>query len=127
MTLAERGQRAHIARQKAAAGISLSYRRGAESATVTGWRGKTAFSRTAPEPGGASLIWGDIDFFIAVEDLVLNGTQTKPQEGDRIAIDAGTASEKVYEIQPTATGEPAFRYSDPTELLWRIHAKRENG
>lgn len=125
MTLAERGQRALIARQKAAAGETVTYRRGAETATLTAWRGKTAFSRSAPEPGGASLIWGDLDWMIAVEDLVLGDKRTRPREGDRIIATDADGTEIVFEIQPTATGEPAFRYSDPLRLVWRIHVKEE--
>lgn len=122
--MAERGARAHIARMKAAAGVSVTYRRGAECVTLTAWLGRTGFSRSAPSPGGASLVWGDRDYFVAVADLVLGGETVTPREGDRI-IEMIGGVEVTFEVEPTATGEPAWRYSDPTRLVWRIHVKEQ--
>lgn len=109
-----------IRRKKQADGRSVTYTRGDSSLSLTAWLGRTLFSRLAsPGVGGAAVEWGDRDYLVAVADLTLG----EPALGDRITETInGTAV--VFEVLTPDTGEPAWRYSDPTRTVWRIHTKR---
>lgn len=120
MGLRSRGRAALIRRQKVAAGVEVTYVRGAvQIEGLTAWVGRTRFAQSAPLPGGASLIWGDRDYLIAVGDLTLG----EPAEGDRIEETIeGVAC--VFECMVPDTGEPAWRYSDSSRTLYRLHMKQ---
>ncbi len=126
-TLQERGAAALVRRMKASAGVAVTYTRtdanGSNPQTValTAWVGNTLYARNTQEPG-ASVIWGERDYFFAAADLVLGGSQTTPQKGDTITgtID-GVAT--TFGLS-TPTGEPVWRYSDQTRQIIRAHCKR---
>ncbi len=103
---------------QAAAGVAVTYTRGATSLSLTAVVGNTLFAAAA-EPGGARVLWGERDYLVIADDLTLG----VPAEGDRIAevIDGTTVT---FEVMPTDTGEPAFRYSDPQRTVWRLHCKK---
>lgn len=118
MTLMSRGAAALVRRKKQADGVAVTYTRGATVVTLTVWVGRTAFSRLGTEPGPA-LVWGDRDYLVAAADLVAAGL-TEPRKGDRVT-EAGAGT---FEVVPPDTGEPAFRFSDQTRLVYRLHVKR---
>lgn len=125
MGLMDRGARALVRRKKQADGRTVTYTRLAGgSLTLTAWLGETLYSQTTEEPG-ASVVWGDRDYLCEVADLKLNGTPFEPAEGDRVAetMPDGTVAE--FDIK-TPTGEPPYRYSDQTRLVWRLHCMRAN-
>ncbi len=104
-----------------AAGVAITYTDGTYSVDLTPWIGRTVFGSTLD--GAARVEWGDRDYLIPADLLILNGVVVKPAVGNRITETVnGTA--KTYEVMRPATGEPAWRYSDPGETLLRIHVKR---
>lgn len=119
MGLLSRGQAMLTRRMKQAAGVSVTYTRKGQSITVSAAiLGRAVFSSNLD--GGARIEFGDRDYLIAVDDLTFGA----PQLGDRIteSVD-GVAC--VFEVMTPATGEPAWRYSDPGRTLWRIHVKQQ--
>jgi hypothetical protein len=65
------------------------------------------------------------DFLLLAADLVLDGTSTLPQRGDRIYESQGDQT-YVYEVTAPAK-EPCWRYSDPYRKTLRIHTKQVEG
>lgn len=124
MSLRSRGRDALTRRMIQTDGVSVTYTRGAESATITVWTGNTLFARALDEPG-ASVLWGERDYLIPVASLVIGGTATTPAKGDRITETIGGAA-VTFELQ-TPTGEPAWRYSDADRSRYRIHCKKVSG
>lgn len=105
------------AMEQSAAGVSVTYTRGATSITLTAVVGRTVFASNAE--GGPRIEFGDRDYLVAVAALTL-GT---PTLGDRITetIDGAVVT---FEAQTPDTGEPCWRYSDPERTTYRIHCKR---
>lgn len=124
MSLLDAGMSLLTAGLKAAFGRTVTYTRGAASATVTPWVGRTLFAREPQEPGGAAVVWGDRDYLLPVADLATAGFAL-PARGDRITevVNGVTA---VFEVIQPDTGEPEWRYSDQTRQVYRLHTKRVN-
>jgi hypothetical protein len=105
-----------------AAGVGISYARGATVVTITAesgaaWVGRTAF--TSVQQGAIRVEWGDRDYLILASALAAIG---EPAEGDRITETVnGTA--KVFEVMSPG-GEPPWRYSDPQRSVFRLHVKQ---
>lgn len=119
MGLLSRGMALLNRLEQVAAGVDVTYARGAQTLDVTAVVGRTAYAQTAPSPGGASLVYGDRDYLILAADLTLG----EPAEGDRVTETIeGVAC--VFECMKPDTGEPAYRYSDATRTVWRIHVKQ---
>ena len=120
----DRGQAALIRRQKQAGGRTVTYTRLSGSPApvpITAWIGETRASRLQEDPGIAT-IWGDRDYFIAVEDMLAAGLNT-PQQGDRITeVIAGVAVK--FELMPPDDGQPPWRFSDQFRTVFRMHTKR---
>lgn len=105
------------------AGRTVTYTRKSDAATValTAWVGNTLYALEKSEPG-ATRVWGERDYFLAVADLVIASATFTPARGDRITETInGTAT--TFELS-TPTGEPAWRYSDQTRQIYRLHCKR---
>ena len=115
--LLSRGRSMLVRNLKTAAGVSITYTRGTSSLTLTAWPGNTLFK--VSDDSGLRVFWGERDYLIAAADLTLG----EPAENDRIAetID-GTAM--VFEVLPPAPNEPAWRWSDPSRKIYRVHVKR---
>ena len=120
-SLRDRGIAALVRRQKQARGVTVTYTRDALAVPVVGWCGNTLFARTTKEPG-ASVVWGERDYFIAVADLEAAGVPMPPQKGDTITetIDGRAVTFGLS----TPTGEPVWRYEDQTRQILRFHCKR---
>lgn len=105
------------------AGVALVYARAAGgTVTITAesggaWVGRTAY--TAVQQGAIRVEWGDRDYLIAAAAL----TGGVPAEGDRITETINGAA-AVFEVMSPGSGEPAWRYSDPQESVYRLHVKR---
>jgi hypothetical protein len=104
---------------KAHASKSVTYQRGAAAVTVPATIGRTQFEQTTDE--GIVEKFESRDFLIQTADLVLSGSPTVPQRGDRIVESLGTAT-LTYEVLPNLN-LPAFRYSDAYRKLLRVHTK----
>lgn len=93
--------------------------------TLTGkaWLGRTVFTRRQVSAGAGitpSIIFGDYDLLVPVVDL-----PAAPKKGDRLTIQR--TPNEIYECMiPGIEGEPAYRYSDASHTVWRIHMKKVN-
>ncbi len=98
---------------------TVTYERGADSVQVQATIGRTVFEQ-ADEYGAIHRIESR-DFLVRAADLVLGGTQTLPQAGDRIRETDGGVTH-VYEVMAPGT-EPPWRYSDAYRRVLRVHTK----
>lgn len=95
------------------------YQRGGDSVELAATIGRSEFEQ-ADEYGSVHRIESR-DYLVRAADLVLAGSQTLPQGGDRIRE---TAGEQVFVYEVMAPGtEPPFRHSDPYRQTLRIHTK----
>ncbi len=101
----------------------VTYQRGVvgdgPSVQVQATIGKTAFD--VDNGAGALLRVESRDYLVLTADLVLNGEQTPPKQGDTIRESAG-GMVMVYEVMAPG-GAPHFRFSDPYRKTLRIHTK----
>jgi hypothetical protein len=120
--LLDRGMAALIRRQKQGGGRSVIYTRSGQTPiTITAWLGVDDATRVTEDPA-ASLAWNERDYLIAVADLVIGGSLSVPAKGD-------TLTETIDGIPvtwglSTSTSEHAWRYSDQTRQVFRVHCKR---
>jgi hypothetical protein len=98
----------------------VQYCRGGDSVRVAATVGKTVFE--IDDGYGTVERFESRDFLILTADLVLGGTETLPQPGDRIKETAGTKL-VVYEVMAPGK-EPCWRWSDPYRRTLRVHAKQ---
>lgn len=98
-----------------ALGRQIVYRRGSSQVSLSAATGKTRFE-IDDGYGGVRIIWNDMDFLIACEDLILNGVRTLPQRNDIIETENGLR----YEVVAPA-GASEWEYADPYQLLIRVH------
>jgi hypothetical protein len=96
------------------------YQRDAEQVAIQATVGRTLLKLDDGQ-GGAVLQWTDRDFLISAADLVLGGSQTLPQRGDRIRETLGAITH-VYEVLAPGD-EPPWRHIDPYGKVLRIHTK----
>lgn len=106
-----------------AAGIAISYTRGATTIPITAesgsaWVGRIAFSSN--REGMARIEWGDRDYLLLASAIASFG---EPAEGDRIAETVNGVS-CVYEVMRPDTGDPAWRWSDVEQTVLRLHVKQ---
>jgi hypothetical protein len=98
---------------------TVTYIRGADAVDLQATIGRTEFEQV-DEYGSLHKIESR-DFLVRAQDLVLAGSQTLPQAGDRIRETDGDQA-FVYEVMAPGD-EPPFRYSDPNRKTLRIHTK----
>lgn len=101
----------------------VTYRRGAETVDLTGkcWPGRWVVTEV-PQEGGGYVTYGDRDLMIPAARLITaSGDRFEPEEGHRITelID-GTLWN--FDVLPPA-GEPAQRWMDTDQLVYRVHLK----
>jgi hypothetical protein len=75
-----------------------------------------------PIPGESRLEYRDRDYILPSAQLVIEGAAITPQAGDRIRETIAGQS-YLFELM-AEEGEPAWRYSDPSRRLLRIHTKQ---
>lgn len=98
---------------------TVTYGRGADTVDVSASIGRTIFD--VDNGFGVVQRTQSRDFLLLTADLVLNGTTTLPERGDRIREPDGELV-YVYEVMAPGT-EPCWRYSDPYRHTLRIHTK----
>lgn len=121
MSLMSRGMSMLKSQLQSAAGVSVTYTRGAYSVSLTAVVGRTVFASNLQ--GAARIEFGDRDYLIEAADLILNSATVEPVKGDRITEVVNGAT-MVFEAMIPSTGEPCWRYSDPARTILRIHCKR---
>jgi len=100
--------------------VPVTYVRGDATVTLQATIGRTVFQQQGEY--GVLERTESRDFLVRTEDLVLGGTVTLPERGDRVR-EADGGQVFVYEV--VAPGrEPHFCYSDPYRKTLRIHTKQ---
>lgn len=124
-SLIERGRAMlkRVAGQQAAP-ASLTYTApngGTCDLSASAWAGRTVFRSNLQER--PTLQFGERDYLIPVEDLVIDGVAIRPARGGRFT-ETLNGTVKTFEIVTPDNGEPAWRYSDISETIYRAHCKR---
>ncbi|MFO0806038.1 MAG: hypothetical protein U0791_23275 [Gemmataceae bacterium] len=107
----------------AAAGVTITYTRGATTIPITAASGDATVGReqsTSEREGGPRKEWFDRDYLIRVSALSALG---EPQEGDLIT-ETINGVERSYKIMRPSNGERAWRFSDTEDHCYRVHTKR---
>ena len=104
---------------KTHASVAVAYVRGLEQVPVQATIGKTEFE--IDDGTGIVERFQSRDYLIHVADLVLGGSQSLPELGDRIQ-ETQVAQTFTYEVMAPGD-QPCWRYSDPFRTLLRIHTK----
>ena len=121
-TLSERGRDALVARQKAAAGVSVTFTRKADGTTQTLTVIPGLATAVSTETPGRVEI-AERDYLVAVADLMVGGVEYPPLLGDRFTETInGVAT--TFEVQTPTSGEEAVRYSSQWRSMYRCHCKR---
>lgn len=81
------------------------------------WVGRTVFSRL-PVDGGPAIVFGDRDYLVPVTALV-----GPPVEGDYFEAEVAGTEPEIFRVAKVYD-EPAWRYSDSGETIYRIHTKK---
>lgn len=115
----ERGSNWLEDQRVAHASRSVEYQRSESSVEVPASIGRTVFEID----GGVGILerTESRDFLVPAVSLVLDGTQTLPERGDRIRETIGTVT-FTYEVMAPGK-EPPWRYSDAYRRTLRIHTK----
>jgi hypothetical protein len=103
-----------LAALSAHASRSVTYRRGATSATINATLGSTAFEEIASD--GSVMRFESRDYIVSTPTI--STALGSPQVGDY--IDDGDIR---YEVLPVTT-QQSFKYLDPFRLGLRIHTKK---
>lgn len=98
---------------------TVTYQRGANTVDVSASIGRTIFE----VDNGFGIVERieSRDYLVLSADLVLAGSPTLPERGDRVREAQGTTT-FVYEVMAPGK-EPHWRYSDPYRKTLRIHTK----
>lgn len=104
------------ARLKSRVGNSVTYSRlsgtTTTSETITAWRGNEQEQVVTSGVVSSRVDSTDRDYLFLATDLAMG----EPRRGDRI-----TDGTEVFELRPVA-GNPAWRWSDESRLIRRVHA-----
>lgn len=104
---------------KANAGKTATYSRGGMSASLT----VTMQTPVFEDDTDFGRITSEIkDFIIQADDLIIGGLTVQPERGDTITVSINS-EDRVYEVVGLQ-GEPPWRYSDPYNVMIRVHATR---
>ena len=101
---------------QAHAGATITYTRGDTELSLTATIGETATEQS--DTFGAQLYGATCDFIVVAADMVANGQQIVPADGDRITVGAVT-----YEVNLGGNLDP-WRWGDPYQKTIRIHTRR---
>lgn len=99
--------------------VSVTYTRGPSSTTINATLGSQLL-RITDTNGRTRVQRPDQDFMFNATELVLNGVQVEPAEGDYVTKADGSR----YDVRPPAPGEAAWRYCDPQHVRIRVHTKK---
>jgi len=102
----------------AAAGVTVTYRRGAATVALSAVRGRSDDQDYGDDEG--SVTAREWSFILKASDLVLGGVAVLPELGDEIDVTESGAT-TTY-VVANRTGERCFRYSDQFKLLIRVYA-----
>ena len=110
-----------LASLAAAAGRSVIYSRGASSVVLTAVPGDR--QREIIDADGIPTTVATRDYDINPDDLILDGSETRPQRGDQIA-ESLEGTTITYEVLPDGL-LPPYEWADTHGHQWlRAHTKR---
>lgn len=101
-------------RLKGRAGVSVTYKRGTSTYTLTVWRGNELENVEIAGQSITRLDSTERDYLFLASDLSIG----EPAKGDRI-IDNG----ETFELMPVQ-GNPIWRWSDESRTIRRVHVKQ---
>lgn len=99
-----------------AAGVAVTYSRGEHSVEITAVVGHTDVEME--DDRGSRMVSPTRDYLIAADELILDGSETEPEDGDRIVQVVG-ATRYTYELSPLM--DRCWRYSDSGGDTLRCH------
>lgn len=105
---------------KAYASQTVTYARGYDSVDVQATFGNKLL-KLDDGFGGIRMEWTDIDFLIPAADLDFGDGMLTPTRGDLVHVTIGSQVQ-TFEVLPIGN-EPAWRWSDPHQSMYRIHTK----
>ena len=105
--------------RKAHMGLSVVYRRGADSVTLTATPGRTNYQTTTED--GAIVETKARDYLISRADLILGGEEVEPKVGDIIEEINGDRTH-IYTVCENE-GAKCFDGSDEYHITLRVHTK----
>ncbi len=99
----------------------VTYVRGTQSVDVKAVYGQKLL-KTHDQFGGVRLEWTDLDFIIVAADLHFeDGILLTPKRRDLVYTTVADTVQ-AYEVMPFGN-DPPWRWSDPYNLMYRIHTK----
>jgi len=101
------------------AAATITYRRGATTATLTATVSQTVFRFTDPA-SGATVRYQSRDFLILAADLVDDFSE--PARGDEIDEVDQAGNTHTYRLLPI-NEEPVWRWNDNARTQYRVHTK----
>jgi hypothetical protein len=101
---------------KASVSQAVVYQRGSSSVTIQATAGDSAIAQLDQ---GIIVGYSTKDWLVTATDLVLNGRQIVPEQGDTI-----THGGKVYRVASDASGEKPYRDSGSGGVVLRIFTKQ---
>lgn len=107
---------------KGEAGESVTYRRGANTVTITAIPARTQTPIDDGVSVGVAIL--SEDFIVVPDELVLAGNRTLPQPGDEIDRTVDGAVTHTYVVRPES-GMDCYSI-DPLRRTLRIHTKRKS-
>lgn len=99
---------------------SVTYIRGAYSVTLSATLGSQLL-RLTDAGGNTKIERTDRDIVFSAADLILNGSATTPQRGDKFRVTFGSTTTEYAVMAPD--GEPPWRYADSHQTMIRAHGK----
>lgn len=100
----------------------IVYHRGSLFIPMVAWVGNTMFKIL--ETNNQRMEWGDRDYLIPIEQLVIGGIMSVPQVEDWIEeVFPDPHGTQQFRIAAPES-EPVWRYSDNQRTLYRVHTKR---
>jgi hypothetical protein len=105
---------------KTMASQMVTYARGYDSVNVLATFGSKLLAISDDE-GNIRMEWTDMDFSIACADLDFGSGVIKPQRGDIVYVTT-TGNVQIFEVMAYGN-EPPWRYYDPYQIRYLIHAK----
>lgn len=107
---------------KSFAGQSVTYTRGATTASLTATVEQTAFRTSDLGAQKSKLAWSDADFVFTLADLTAAGIAMPPQQNDKIVYTPpGSGVAQTYRLH-CPLGERPFKI-DPYSLMVRVHTQ----
>ncbi len=115
MALLDDALAAHVTTLNAAAGETITFKRGSATVSITAVVGQSQFDEMSTT-GEIRPLSKTVDFLVKPSALVLDSAQVVPQRGDQIE----RADSSVYDVLPGSEGT-AWQYSDGRKTFLRIH------